>query len=99
MAFAVELFEHEGQRRAGRQRRRLIQLEHRPVRLSLRGMDAPGRLLVPVESVLDGPARLIEVRGGTYQGQLARLRGARLKQQDLKLAQMQIAVVLPARTI
>ena len=75
----MELFEHEGQRRAGRDRERLVQLKHHAVRLSLGGMDAPSRLLVPVERVLDGPASLVEVRGRIHQGQPARLCRTRLK--------------------
>src|SRR2546425_13137722 len=59
MSFAMELFEHEGQRRAGRDCERLIQLEHCTVRFPLGGMDSPGRLLVPVERMFDRPARLI----------------------------------------
>jgi len=79
MSFAMELFEHEGQRRVGRDRERLVQLEHRAVRFSLGGMDAPSRLLVPVERMFDGPAGLVEVRGRIHQGQLARLCRTRLK--------------------
>ena len=75
----MELFEHERKRRAGRHRERLDQLEHRAVRLSLGGMDAPSRLLVPVERVFDGPAGLVEVRGRIHHGQPARLRRTRLK--------------------
>src|SRR6266571_1639909 len=99
MSLAMELFEHEGQRRAGRDRERLLQLEHRAVRLSLGGMDTPSSLLVPVKRVFDGPAGLVEVRGRIHQRHSARLCRTRFKQHYLKIAEMQIAVVLPARSV
>jgi len=61
-------------------------------------MNAPCRLLFPVERVVNGPALLVEVGGGIRERHVARLRCARFEDQALKLTQVQIAVVLTTRT-
>ena len=99
MSLAMELFQHERERGAARNQERDFQFEHRLMGFADPGMDSPGGLLVPVERVIDGPAALVEVRGRIHQRQLTRLRCARLEKQHLKLAQVQVAVVLPARTL
>ena len=99
MPLATELFEQESDGGAAGKRERFFQLERCLMRFSDGGMNAPGCLVVPVEGLLDGPAVLIEVGGGIHQWYFTRLVGARLEKQDLKLAQMQIAVVLPARAV
>jgi hypothetical protein len=59
----------------------------------------PRPSLLPIKRLLDGPALLIEVGGRIRQNQIARRRDPRVEEANLKLAQMQIAIVLPARSV
>ena len=93
MAFAVELLEHEGERRAGCDVQFFFQLKDRAMRLALAWVNAPRGLLVAVERVRDGPLVLVEIGGRIRERDRVCGRRAGLEGEDGEFAQVQVAIV------
>src|SRR5687767_4035354 len=75
-----------------------LQFEDRKMRLAYLRMNSPGRLLLPVSRVRNGPALLVEVSRRILQRQWLRVGVVARRCQDLEFAQMKIPVVLSARS-
>ena len=98
MSAAVHLAKGDRERVIGAEDRRRGEHEHRCVRLSFLGMDAPGSGRVAVEGVLNRPALLIEVGAGAgdlHHGRLA----AGGEDAGVELREMEVAVVGPPRAL